>query len=129
MLYIAYVAEWTRAFACRRYAGAVESLYENMGLQCVQCGLRFPTDGKDAMQGMASHYRTNGNQQMMVCNGPTSSGCSAAHMDWHFRTNKRQKEQVKGRMTRKWYMTESEWMVSDDSTETTEEAGMTRADV
>jgi hypothetical protein len=50
-------------------------------------------------------------------------------MDWHFRTNKRQKAQVKGRMTRKWYMTESEWMVSDDSTETTEEAGMTHADV
>ncbi|KAI9286316.1 hypothetical protein BC943DRAFT_342727 [Umbelopsis sp. AD052] len=65
--------------------GAVEFLYSALPLKCKQCGYRYPDteEGKKKMD---------------------------AHLDFHFRQNRRSKERAKRGLSRSWFVTESEWV-------------------
>jgi hypothetical protein len=52
----------------------IESLYSNIPRQCKNCGLRFREDAK-----------------------------LRKHMDWHFETNRREKNKAKQAVSRQWY--------------------------
>lgn len=65
--------------------GAIELLYSGLPLQCKQCGFRYP--------------KTNEGQVKMD-----------AHLDSHFRQNRRMKERVKRGLSRSWFVTEDEWI-------------------
>jgi pre-mRNA cleavage complex 2 protein Pcf11 len=56
-----------------------------MPLKCKQCGYRYPDteEGKKKMD---------------------------AHLDFHFRQNRRSKERAKRGLSRSWFVTESEWI-------------------
>lgn len=73
------------AFSCRARPGAVEVLYSGLPLQCKQCGFRYP--------------KTEQGQSKMD-----------AHLDSHFRQNRRMKERVKRGLSRSWFVTEDEWI-------------------
>ncbi|KNC81923.1 hypothetical protein SARC_05774 [Sphaeroforma arctica JP610] len=66
-----------------RHQAIISSLYETLPLQCAQCGLRFKPDHNAEM---------------------------GLHLDWHFRMNKREKEQNKKPTARRWYPAEKDWM-------------------
>jgi pre-mRNA cleavage complex 2 protein Pcf11 len=76
----------------RPLPGAVNILYGAIGLQCRQCGLRFPkTDlGKSEME---------------------------EHMDWHFRANRRAKDTTKRMVSREWYLDVGEWIAENEESE------------
>ena len=63
----------------RRYAGAVEAMWENLTKVCTTCGMRF--------------------QQ-----SPDGQTAFGAHMDWHFRRNRREKEKLRKAVPREWYL-------------------------
>lgn len=65
--------------------GAAELLYSAFPLKCKQCGYRYPDteEGKKKMD---------------------------AHLDFHFRQNRRSKERAKRGLSRSWFVTESEWI-------------------
>ncbi|KAL1934731.1 hypothetical protein VTP01DRAFT_6913 [Rhizomucor pusillus] len=65
--------------------GAVEVLYSALPLQCKQCGFRYP--------------KTDEGQSKMD-----------AHLDSHFRQNRRMKERVKRGLSRSWFVSEDEWI-------------------
>ncbi|KAJ3025631.1 UNVERIFIED_CONTAM: hypothetical protein HDU68_006915 [Siphonaria sp. JEL0065] len=74
----------------RSIKNAHEILYDPSTLQCKQCGTRFP--------------------------GTTDSGRkkNAAHLDWHFRQNKRLREKGGRRaVCREWYLGEETWVKED----------------
>ncbi|KAJ3022334.1 UNVERIFIED_CONTAM: hypothetical protein HDU68_009202, partial [Siphonaria sp. JEL0065] len=74
----------------RPIKNAHEILYDPSTLQCKQCGTRFP--------------------------GTTDSGRkkNAAHLDWHFRQNKRLREKGGRRaVCREWYLGEETWVKED----------------
>ncbi|CAE1234846.1 PCF11 [Acanthosepion pharaonis] len=64
-----------------RYSQFIEELYD--GIQCSSCGIRFTVDDTEK-------YRE--------------------HLDWHFRQNKREKDDYKVAKYRKWYYEMSEWI-------------------
>jgi pre-mRNA cleavage complex 2 protein Pcf11 len=65
--------------------GAIELLYSAEPLQCKQCGFRYP--------------KTDKGQAKMD-----------AHLDSHFRQNRKMKERVKRGLSRSWFVTEEEWI-------------------
>ena len=65
----------------RKYKGSYQSLYA--GIQCSSCGSRFTPDRVDK-------YRE--------------------HLDWHFRQNKREKQEIKVAKFRRWYYPSQQWM-------------------
>ncbi|KAI9254250.1 hypothetical protein BY458DRAFT_558860 [Sporodiniella umbellata] len=65
--------------------GAIELLYSAEPLQCKQCGFRYPDTKK-------------GQQKM------------DAHLDSHFRQNRKMKERVKRGLSRSWFVTVDEWI-------------------
>ena len=68
------------------HANGYQSIYDALELQCKQCGLRFkkePYGKKDRM---------------------------AAHLDWHFRQNRRLRDKLKVTVSRAWYLTDLEWV-------------------
>ncbi|KAI8636762.1 hypothetical protein BD408DRAFT_406935 [Parasitella parasitica] len=65
--------------------GAVELLYSAQPLQCKQCGFRYP--------------KTEKGQAKMD-----------AHLDSHFRQNRKMKERVKRGLSRSWFVTVDEWI-------------------
>lgn len=77
--------------------GAIELLYSALPLQCKQCGFRYPetSDGQIKMD---------------------------AHLDWHFRQNRRMKERAKRGLSRSWFVTEEEW-ISGTGGEVTQQQG------
>eukprot|EP01135_Chromosphaera_perkinsii_P009452 Nk52_evm10s1762 gene=Nk52_evmTU10s1762 len=66
-----------------RHGGVISMLYENLPQQCTNCGLRFNVNAKDAF---------------------------ASHLDWHFRMNRKEKEKLKRASSRRWFMSEKEWL-------------------
>jgi len=58
----------------RRYPGAIQQLY--VGIGCSSCGLRFKSETADKY---------------------------TEHLDWHFRQNRREKEELKVAKNRQWY--------------------------
>ncbi|RKO90288.1 hypothetical protein BDK51DRAFT_33819 [Blyttiomyces helicus] len=69
----------------RPYPNAVESIYDELEIQCTQCGTRF--------------FRT-----------AEGEAKNSAHLDWHFRQNRRNKEKSKKAMSRDWFVGEEEWV-------------------
>ncbi|KAH6584136.1 hypothetical protein BASA61_007657 [Batrachochytrium salamandrivorans] len=67
------------------HPNAIYSLYDGLPLQCKQCALRFAK-------------LPNGDQRM------------AAHLDWHFRQNRRLRESSKRALSRDWYSGVSGWI-------------------
>ncbi|KAI0221696.1 mRNA 3' end processing factor [Massospora cicadina] len=66
--------------------GAIKVLYDALSLQCRQCGLRYA-------EGEASQAKLD------------------AHMDWHFRQNRKRKERVASRrfLSRAWFSADEDW--------------------
>ncbi|KAJ8326589.1 mRNA 3' end processing factor, variant 2 [Batrachochytrium dendrobatidis] len=67
------------------HPNAVYSLYDGLPLQCKQCALRYAK-------------LPNGDQRM------------AAHLDWHFRQNRRLRESSKRTISRDWYTSVDGWV-------------------
>ncbi|CAG8603750.1 418_t:CDS:10 [Ambispora leptoticha] len=70
--------------------GAIAILYDAYPLQCKQCGFRYAKteEGKAKMD---------------------------AHLDWHFRQNRRMKDKAKTAQSRNWFVTEEDWIYSRES--------------
>ncbi|KAJ2959091.1 hypothetical protein NQZ79_g5384 [Umbelopsis isabellina] len=77
--------------------GAVDILYTALPLKCKQCGFRYPDteEGKKKMD---------------------------AHLDFHFRQNRRSKERAKRGLSRSWFVTEDEWINGVDIETTNQHA-------
>lgn len=71
----------------------MESLYDDIALQCKQCGFRF----FDTAEGQAK---------------------MTAHLDWHFRQNKTSKE-AKKIVSRDWFFDEDNWVSHAHNVDTT----------
>ena len=70
----------------KEYPRAHAKIYDSLSLQCKQCGFRFANDKP-------------GNEKM------------TAHLDWHFRQNKRQAQgKSKTSFSRNWFLPESDWI-------------------
>ncbi|KAJ3279278.1 hypothetical protein HK104_001590 [Borealophlyctis nickersoniae] len=69
----------------KSYPTAITILYDALDLQCKQCGTRYvrSPEGKSKMD---------------------------AHLDWHFRQNRRAKEKGKKAVSREWMVGEEEWV-------------------
>ncbi|KAI9006012.1 hypothetical protein BC832DRAFT_592116 [Gaertneriomyces semiglobifer] len=67
------------------FASRASLIYTALSLQCRQCGHRFE--------------RTPVGHQKMD-----------AHLDWHFRQNRRQKEKHRKAISREWYISEDDWV-------------------
>ncbi|KAI9105278.1 hypothetical protein DFS34DRAFT_598785 [Phlyctochytrium arcticum] len=69
----------------KSYPSAPTLLYEALNLQCRQCGTRYFRDevGRKKMD---------------------------AHLDWHFRQNRRSREKAKKAVSRDWFVDEEEWV-------------------
>lgn len=66
------------------------------GIQCSSCGIRFPPE-------QTMKYRQ--------------------HLDWHFRQNRRDKDNTRKAQSREWYYAASDW-IQFEETEDFEEGGM-----
>jgi hypothetical protein len=85
----------------KKYDGAIKSLYN--GTQCAQCGNRFnqqQTDGQPSTVSAHSRY--------------------SKHLDWHFRQNKREKEEVNKAHSRNWFYSLTEWIFYEEISEEVE---------
>ncbi|CAG8784429.1 43389_t:CDS:2, partial [Gigaspora margarita] len=74
----------------RKRDGVTAILYDALPLQCKQCGFRYARDegGKAKMD---------------------------AHLDWHFRQNRRMKEKAKKAQSRSWFVSEEDWIHSREA--------------
>ncbi|CAG8477860.1 19026_t:CDS:10, partial [Racocetra fulgida] len=74
----------------RKRDGVIAILYDALPLQCKQCGFRYARDegGKAKMD---------------------------AHLDWHFRQNRRMKEKAKKAQSRSWFVSEEDWIHSREA--------------
>ncbi|RIA98454.1 hypothetical protein C1645_749917 [Glomus cerebriforme] len=74
----------------RKHEGAIAVIYDALPRQCKQCGFRYPGDeeGKAKMD---------------------------AHLDWHFRQNRRMKEKSKKAQSRSWFVSDEDWIHSRES--------------
>lgn len=79
-LYLPYLMKYV---LCRIYPRAYDKLYDDLGLQCKQCGFRYKDNKK-------------GGELMR------------AHMDWHFRSNRKLTMQTS--ISRDWFLSESDWV-------------------
>ncbi|KAL3864346.1 hypothetical protein ACJMK2_006037 [Sinanodonta woodiana] len=73
------------------HKGVISQLYS--GIQCSSCGLRFTLDDTDK-------YRE--------------------HLDWHFRQNKREKEEYKVKRSRNWFLGMHDWTQYEEIGDTEE---------
>lgn len=82
--------------------GAIQSLYS--GIQCAACGNRFNQNDTTATSSGASRY--------------------SKHLDWHFRMNKKEKDEINKAHSRSWYYVLMEWIqyeeLSEDAFQETE---------
>ncbi|XP_059080706.1 uncharacterized protein LOC131878647 [Tigriopus californicus] len=84
-----------------RQQGLINQLYDPAALQCKNCGLRFsPGD-------MISYSQ---------------------HLDWHFRMNRREKDNARKAQSRKWYFERMDWIISDEI-EVAEDKDLTEAEL
>ena len=63
----------------------MDVLYDNLPLQCKQCGFRFRDDA----------------------DGRTKN---TAHLDWHFRQNRKMKDLMGKTHSRDWFLKEADWL-------------------
>lgn len=81
-----------------RQQAVVDFLFGPSDLQCKNCGLRF---------------------------SPEDMTVYSAHLDWHFRAKRRERDNARKAQSRRWYYEKNDWIVSDeiedDEQEMTEE--------
>merc|ERR1711990_1368430 len=70
-----------------RQQGLIDLLYASADLQCKTCGQRY---SREEM----SQY--------------------TAHLDWHFRAKRREKDNARKAQSRKWFFEKRDWIVSDE---------------
>merc|ERR1740128_1602794 len=70
-----------------RQEGVIEMLYSLGDLQCKTCGQRYTRDEMPQY---------------------------TAHLDWHFRVKRREKDNARKAQSRKWYFEKRDWIVSDE---------------
>jgi len=70
-----------------RQFGIVELLYGREDLQCKSCGVRYTRE---------------------------EMGQYTAHLDWHFRVKRREKDNARRAQSRKWYFEKRDWIVCDE---------------
>lgn len=88
---IAFKVELTNADIVKPRSDFVEFLYKKLPNQCSTCGKRYSND-------------TKGQEER------------EKHLDWHFRVNKRLREENRA-VNRCWYLTEREWIEYHDEDE------------
>ncbi|KAK9455511.1 hypothetical protein V1511DRAFT_458175 [Dipodascopsis uninucleata] len=81
----------TNKFVSVAHPELISLLYESMPLQCSSCGRRFADTEEDRK-------------------------ARDAHLDWHFRVNKRVREDTRGQ-SRCWFLTEEDWIQCKDLSE------------
>ena len=98
-----------------KYLGAIQSLYS--GIQCATCGNRFNQHDSNATTSAGSRY--------------------SKHLDWHFRQNKKEKDEINKAHSRAWYYVLHEWIQYEElseeaanlpDTDSTTVSGTTEAD-
>ena len=77
-----------------RQQAVVDALYSLGDLQCKTCGQRY------SREEMAQY---------------------TAHLDWHFRVKRREKDNARKAQSRKWFFEKRDWIVSDELEDGTEE--------
>merc|ERR1719234_2464565 len=77
-----------------RQQGLIDMLYASADLQCKTCGQRY---SREEM----SQY--------------------TAHLDWHFRVKRREKDNARKAQSRKWFFEKRDWIVSDEVEDESEE--------
>ena len=82
----------------KKYSGAISSLYN--GIQCATCGNRF-------------------NQHENVNTSGTANSRYSKHLDWHFRQNKKEKDEINKAHSRDWYYSLSDWILYEELSEET----------
>ena len=88
----------------QKYPAAISSLYS--GIQCATCGNRF-IQHETGSSSSTSRY--------------------SKHLDWHFRQNKREKDEINKAHSRSWYYSLHEWIQYEELSEGGENGDMTRA--
>ena len=71
----------------RRQDAIVEQIFDPMAFQCTNCGLRY---------------------------SPNDAMAYKQHKDWHFRMNKNKQTQHKKAQSRRWYLKNSDWIISHE---------------
>lgn len=84
----------------QKYTSAIKSLYN--GVQCAQCGNRF------------NQHETS---TTVSSNGGSVSSRYARHLDWHFRQNKKEKDEINKAHSRAWYYTLQDWILFEEISE------------
>lgn len=84
----------------QKYDQAIVSLYS--GNQCPQCGNRFNQSGDSSTASSSSQSRY------------------AKHLDWHFRQNKKEKEEVNKVKYRAWFYPITDWILYEEISEEVE---------
>ena len=79
----------------QKYSGAIQSLYS--GVQCATCGNRFNQMDTSSVSAGGSRY--------------------SKHLDWHFRQNKKEKDEVNKAHSRAWYYILMEWIQYEELSE------------
>lgn len=75
----------------RKQPALIDGLYS--GIQCSSCGTRFPCEQTEKY---------------------------SAHLDWHFRQNRRDKDSVRKPQSRKWYYDVTDWIQFEEIDDTVE---------
>ncbi|CAF1000990.1 unnamed protein product [Brachionus calyciflorus] len=81
----------------QKYTMAFKSLYS--GVQCAECGNRFNRSENGAATSSSSTSRY------------------AKHLDWHFRQNKKEKEEINKARSRPWYYNFKDWVLYEEISE------------
>jgi pre-mRNA cleavage complex 2 protein Pcf11 len=97
----------------QKYDGAIKSLYN--GTQCAQCGNRFNQQQLGDVGGGGG-----GGGVGQAAQSNSSSSRYSKHLDWHFRQNKRDKEEVNKAHSRNWFYSLTEWIFYEEISEEVE---------
>ena len=70
-----------------RQAAVIRTLYDPLALQCKNCGLRYAV---------------------------TDTMAFSAHLDWHFRMKRRERDNARKAQSRLWYFERIDWIISEE---------------
>ena len=65
----------------------IRTLYDPLALQCKNCGLRYAV---------------------------TETMAFSAHLDWHFRMRRRERDNARRAQSRAWYFERIDWIISEE---------------
>ena len=65
----------------------IRTLYDPLALQCKNCGLRYAV---------------------------TDTMAFSAHLDWHFRMKRRERDNARKAQSRMWYFERIDWIISEE---------------